>query len=233
MPCDTPMRHCEEVRSMAAVPPGVSDMPTQLPDSSVDKHDRDRTPPAIEPIQETHAIASPTAPGDGGSATPISTPPKLRDDPPTKNSSLSVTPAPDGAGTSESSTHPAVPGYEIHWELGRGGMGAVFKGRDPILGRELAIKVLLERLHGYPDVVRRFIEEAQIGGQLQHPGIVPIHQLGQFPDGRPFFTMKLVKGRTLREMLKERRDPAQGWPQFLRIFDQVAQAIAYAHARGV
>src|SRR6516162_10123046 len=99
---------------MAALPPGVSDMPTQLPDSSVDKPDRDRTPPAIEPIQETHAIGMPPAPADGGSATPISTPPKLRDDPPTRNSSQSVTPAPEGTGAPESSSHPVVPGYEIH-----------------------------------------------------------------------------------------------------------------------
>jgi tetratricopeptide (TPR) repeat protein len=216
---------------MAALPPGVSDLPTQMPDSSAGKPGRDVTPPAVDPFQETRAVV-PT-PADGGSATPISTPPKLRDDPPTKTSDLGITPAPGNVESSGPMERPLVPGYEVHFELGRGGMGAVFKGRDPVLGRELAIKVLLESLHGHPQIVRRFIEEAQIGGQLQHPGIVPIHQLGQFPDGRPFFTMKLVKGRTLRELLKERPNPAHILAHFLRIFDQVAQAIAYAHARGV
>ncbi len=55
--------------------------------------------------------------------------------------------------------------------------------------------------------MRRFVEEAQIGGQLQHPGIVPVYELGQFADGRPYFLMKLVKGRTLAEVLKDRADP--------------------------
>jgi hypothetical protein len=58
-------------------------------------------------------------------------------------------------------------------EIARGGMGAVLKGRDPDLGRDLAVKVLLESHRDKPELIRRFIEEAQIGGQLQHPGIVP------------------------------------------------------------
>src|SRR5262249_17578012 len=82
-------------------------------------------------------------------------------------------------------------------EVARGGMGAILKGRDTDLGRDLAVKILLEQHRENPDLIRRFIEEAQIGGQLQHPGIVPIYELGTFPDRRPFFAMKLVKGRTL------------------------------------
>jgi len=80
-------------------------------------------------------------------------------------------------------------------EIARGGMGAVLKGRDPDLGRDVAVKVLLESHRDKPDLIRRFIEEAQIGGQLQHPGIVPIYELGAFADRRPYFAMKLVKGR--------------------------------------
>ena len=76
-------------------------------------------------------------------------------------------------------------------------MGAVLKGRDADLGRDLAVKVLLEQHRDNPDLVRRFVEEAQIGGQLQHPGIVPIYELGAFADRRPYFAMKLVKGQTL------------------------------------
>ncbi len=83
-----------------------------------------------------------------------------------------------------------------------------------------------------PTVARRFIEEAQIGGQLQHPGVVPVYDIGRFGD-RPFFTMKLVKGQTLAALLSERSDPAADRPRLLSIALQVTQALAYAHAKGV
>jgi len=123
--------------------------------------------------------------------------------------------------------------YQLLGEIGHGGMGAVFKGRDPDLGRDLAVKVLLEQFHDDPEMTRRFVEEAQIGGQLQHPGIAPVYELGSFADGRPYFTMKLVKGRTLAALLKERTNHAHELPRFLGIFEQVCQTMAYAHARGV
>ncbi len=123
--------------------------------------------------------------------------------------------------------------YQLLGEIGHGGMGAVFKGRDPDLGRDLAVKVLLEEHQNVPDLVRRFIEEAQIGGQLQHPGIVPVYELGSFSDRRPYFTMRLVKGHTLATLMKERAGPAHDLPKFLVIFEQVCQTVAYAHARGV
>ena len=85
--------------------------------------------------------------------------------------------------------------YQLLGEIARGGMGAVLKGRDPDLGRDLALKVLLDRHRDRPDLVHRFVEEAQICGQLQHPGVVPVYELGTLADHRPFFTMKLVKGR--------------------------------------
>ena len=123
--------------------------------------------------------------------------------------------------------------YRIDGEIARGGMGAVLKGRDPDLGRDVAIKVLREDLRDDPDMVRRFVEEAQIGGQLQHPGIVPIYELGAFADRRPFFSMKLVKGHTLAALLDGRKDPPSDLPRFLNIFESIAQTVAYAHARGV
>ncbi len=118
-------------------------------------------------------------------------------------------------------------------EIARGGMGVVFKGRDPDLGRDLAVKVLLETHKEKPDLVRRFVEEAQIGGQLQHPGVVPVYELGTFGDRRPYFTMKLVKGQTLAELLAGRESPVGDLPRFLGIFEQVCQTVAYAHARDV
>jgi serine/threonine protein kinase/Tfp pilus assembly protein PilF len=123
--------------------------------------------------------------------------------------------------------------YRIDGEIARGGMGAVLKGRDPDLGRDVALKVLREDLRENADMVRRFVEEAQIGGQLQHPGVVPIYELGTFADRRPFFAMKLVKGHTLAQLLGDRKNPADDLPRFLSIFEAVCQTMAYAHARGV
>jgi serine/threonine-protein kinase len=112
-------------------------------------------------------------------------------------------------------------------------MGAILKGRDLDLGRDLAIKILLDGRRDRPELVRRFIEEAQVGGQLQHPGIVPVHELGMLEDERPYFTMKLVRGRTLTDLLAARANLGDERPRFLAIFEQVCQTIAYAHSRGV
>ena len=118
-------------------------------------------------------------------------------------------------------------------EIARGGMGAVLKGRDPDLGRDLAVKVLLDAHRDRPELVRRFVEEAQIAGQLQHPGIVPVYELGCFADARPYFTMKLVKGRTLAQLLADRPAPGAERPRFLGDLRAGRQTVAYAHARGV
>jgi serine/threonine-protein kinase len=123
--------------------------------------------------------------------------------------------------------------YQLFGEIARGGMGAILRGRDVDLGRELAVKVLLRSHKDRPELVRRFVEEAQIGGQLQHPGIVPIFELGTLADRRPFFTMKLVQGRTLAELLRARSSPGEDLARLLSIFESVCQTMAYAHARGV
>ncbi len=93
--------------------------------------------------------------------------------------------------------------------------------------------MIREEHRDQPELVRRFVEEAQIGGQLQHPGIVPVHELGRLPDGRLFIAMKLVKGRTLAALLETRRGPDADRIRFLSIFEQICQTMAYAHARGV
>jgi eukaryotic-like serine/threonine-protein kinase len=123
--------------------------------------------------------------------------------------------------------------YRIDGEIARGGMGSILKGRDPDLGRDVAIKVLREDLRDNDELVRRFVEEAQIGGQLQHPGVVPIYELGTFADQRPFFSMKLVKGQTLADLLAARPTPADDLPRFLSIFSAISQTMAYSHTRGV
>jgi len=99
--------------------------------------------------------------------------------------------------------------YELLGEIGHGAMGTVFWGRDTELGRELAVKVLREKYRYKRGALERFVEEAEIAAQLQHPGIMPIYELGEFDDGRPYITMKLVKGKTLSRLLRECREPSK------------------------
>lgn len=137
------------------------------------------------------------------------------------------------ATTSESPSTLPEHRYKLEGEIARGGMGAVLRGRDEDLGREIAVKVMLQNHAGKTELLQRFVDEAQIAGQLQHPGITPVYELGRFPDQRPYFTMKLVRGETLAKLLKDRTDPASERPRFLKIFEQICQTLAYAHTRKV
>jgi tetratricopeptide (TPR) repeat protein len=141
--------------------------------------------------------------------------------------------APPGGPSAARVRRAADERYQFFGELARGGMGVVLRGRDRDLGRDLAFKVLRPDLADRPGVVQRFVEEAQLSSQLQHPGIVPVHDLGRFADGRPYFAMKLVNGHTLAALLTDRPNPAADRGRFVRHFLQVCQAVAYAHARGV
>jgi len=123
--------------------------------------------------------------------------------------------------------------YRVEGEIGRGGVGVVLRGRDVELGRDVAIKLLKPEHRGHASLARRLVEEAQIGGQLEHPGVVPVHEMGHAPDGRPFFAMRLIQGRTLAELLEGRSDPPADLSRWLAVFEQVCQTVAYAHARGV
>ncbi len=119
--------------------------------------------------------------------------------------------------------------YEFLDEIAHGGMGVVYRATDQVLDRGVAIKVLHERFAPDSAAARRFVDEAKIAGQLQHPAIPAVHDLGTLPDGRPFLAMKLVKGRTLDELLKDRPDVAHERGRFIAIFEQVCQAVGYAH----
>jgi serine/threonine-protein kinase len=123
--------------------------------------------------------------------------------------------------------------YEVYEEIARGGMGSVLRARDPELNRDLAVKVLRPGLAEHPDLVRRFIEEAQIAAQLPHPGVVPVHDVGRDAHGLPFLVMKLVRGETLEALLDRRAGLTEDLPRFVAIFEQVCQAVAFAHSRRV
>jgi serine/threonine protein kinase len=124
-------------------------------------------------------------------------------------------------------------GFKILGELARGGMGVVYRALDTNFDRDVAIKVLLPSVAQYAGAVQRFNLEARITAQLQHPCIASAHQLGTLSDGRPYLVMKLVKGQTLQVLLKERRELENDRGRFLAIFEQVCQAIGYAHAHRI
>jgi serine/threonine protein kinase len=112
-------------------------------------------------------------------------------------------------------------------------MGVIYRATDTVLGREVAVKVLLDKYGPDSGAARRFADEARITGQLQHPSVPPVHDVGTLPDGRPFLAMKLIKGQTLEELLKTRPDPTAGRGRFVAAFEQVCQALAYAHSHDV
>jgi len=119
--------------------------------------------------------------------------------------------------------------YQIIAEHARGGIGRVLRATDRAFGRDVAVKELLE---GTPVAELRFVREAIITSRLEHPNIVPVHEAGRWPDGRPFYVMKLVSGRPLRALIGEARTLADRLALLDRVV-AVADAIAYAHDHGV
>jgi serine/threonine protein kinase len=119
--------------------------------------------------------------------------------------------------------------YELLELLGAGGMGEVYRARDVRLGREVAIKVLPERLAGDPGVQARFEREARAVAALTHPGIVTIHELARV-EGRQIVVMELLRGETLRQRLQRERI---AWPQAVALVAQMADALAVAHAEDI
>jgi serine/threonine protein kinase len=122
-------------------------------------------------------------------------------------------------------------------EIGRGGMGVILRTTDRAVRREVAMKVMR---HDTNAVQRaRFLEEAQVTGQLEHPNIVPIHEIGVDPKGRMYFTMKLVKGRSLSQVIDDLRkdqglhDRQHSLGFLLSTFLSVCNAVAFAHSKGV
>jgi len=136
----------------------------------------------------------------------------------------------DGA----TATTPTHARYVVEGELGRGGAGLVVAARDTDVGRTVAMKMLLAGPRADRTTLQRFLNEARLAGRLEHPNVIPMHDLGKLPDGQPFYTMRAVKRRSLREVLA---DPAQRREHSLvrlsSMLIQVCHAMAYAHARGV
>jgi serine/threonine protein kinase len=136
---------------------------------------------------------------------------------------------PDGAldHLREVAAEPDLSGtpYEIAGTIGRGGMGTVYLARDRDLDREVALKVV--QLSD-PEDAERMLREARILARLEHPGIVPVHDVGVLPDGRAWYVMKRVKGSRLDEHAR-----TLSLPDRLRAFERICEAVAFAHAHGV
>jgi serine/threonine-protein kinase len=142
-------------------------------------------------------------------------------------------------------TTPYQPEARDRYTLSRlhatGGIGRVWLARDRGLGRDVALKELRPERAGHPAVAARFLKEAQLTGQLEHPGVVPIYELGRRPeDQQPFYTMRFVRGRTLAEAAAayhRRRASGEAGPlelrELLTAFAGVCNAVAYAHSRRV
>src|SRR5947209_428622 len=161
-------------------------------------------------------------------AHPLSAPPELPE-----LAELDQPAIPRGAEP-ESAIHGPIAGrYDLGDQLARGGMGVIYKAHDRLLNRTVALKVMRSRFMDRPDLLRRFLAEARISGRLQHPGVVPVYEVGTLGDTRPFIAMKLIEGKTLSRQLKERKTPGDNLAHFLKIFETLCQTMAYAHRQGV
>jgi serine/threonine-protein kinase len=131
-------------------------------------------------------------------------------------------------------SHEPGPRYKSGELLGAGGVGLVVSALDRTIGRVVAVKTLKQGLRAEPHVARRFVDEAHVAAQLEHPNIVPVYDMGELPDGQPYYTMRIVKKQSLRDVLNQAELRAQ-WPlvRLLGAFLQVSRALAYAHSRGM
>lgn len=119
--------------------------------------------------------------------------------------------------------------YRVIGEIGRGGMGAVYLAHDAELDREVALKVAAAPAGEAADLSRRLRQEAAILARLEHPGIVPVHDVGRLPDGRAYYVMKRVRGRRLDQVVADGAERGS----LLRAFGRICEAVASAHANGV
>ena len=153
--------------------------------------------------------------------------------------------SPSAAGLSQRGAAASPKEEQARYTLVRlhaeGGLGRVWIARDGDLNREVALKELKPSAADHPEVRSRFLKEAQVTGQLEHPNIVPVYELGRRPDDdQPFYTMRFVRGQTLRDALADyHRRRAAGeadpvaWLLFLQAFVSICNAVSYAHSRGV
>ncbi len=126
--------------------------------------------------------------------------------------------------------------YQSRGKIAQGGMGELREVRDRLLRRTVAMKVMRRDKKAEASAILRFVEEAQITGQLEHPNIVPVHELGLNAEGQPFYTMKLIQGRTLEDLVQKlaaSSHPETSLHNLVTAFLKVCDAVSFAHSRGV
>ncbi|HVY46862.1 MAG TPA: SUMF1/EgtB/PvdO family nonheme iron enzyme [Minicystis sp.] len=125
------------------------------------------------------------------------------------------------------------PRYDLGESLGVGGVGKVVTAKDREIGRSVALKTL-KHADAQPSVIERFVNEARVTAQLEHPNVVPVYDMGALPNGQPFYTMRVVKRQSLQDVLGN-PELRRTWPlvRLVGAFVQVSRALAYAHSRGV
>lgn len=144
---------------------------------------------------------------------------------------------PSTSGPAEPCTHLGSVGagrYELGEALGKGGAGKVVSALDREAGRIIALKVLHQGARADGSVMAKFVREGRIAAQLEHPNIIPVYEIGALSDGQPYYTMRIVKRTSLRDVLGQ-PELRKHWPlsRLLSVLLQVCRALAYAHSRGV
>jgi serine/threonine protein kinase len=181
-----------------------------------DAQRRTGTPNSGEP---THSAPTLPPPAEALTASALPSTSDNITQPPTR----SAHPAVEGIGRL-----PVVPGYEIIAEIGRGGMGVVFKARQIKLNRLVALKMILGGNYATHADLVRFMAEAEAVAALQHPNIVQIFEIGQH-DGLPYFTLEFVEGGTLSDKVREHPLPAR---EAAVLVEQIARGVQFAHDKG-
>jgi hypothetical protein len=154
---------------------------------------------------------------------------KIADELPPPPRSIRLTPRSNQPTIPPSSSLPVIPGYEVLDELGRGGMGTVYRARQLSLNRLVALKLISAGGAADPGELARFRAEAEAVAQLQHPNIVQVHEVGE-ADGRPYLALELVAGGTLADALD--RAPVSAGPA-AELVETLSRAVQYAHTKGV
>lgn len=193
---------------------------TAAPDSPDDRDGKSPTGPEAGSEQQS---PDPLPPREGAGDTIIAEPSV-----PSSALSLPALPAEEAAAK-----------YQVDSVIGEGGMGRVLLVRDKALGRSVAMKVIRSDSGAVPEAYRpRFLREARLTAQLDHPNIMPVHELGVNEDERPYFTMKCVKGDSLEHWLKRARkgqlpEGEYTLPRILNLFLKSCDALAYAHSQKI
>jgi serine/threonine-protein kinase len=148
-------------------------------------------------------------------------------------------------GGPSAAPHIAGQRFRIVQPHAEGGLGIIYRAHDEELQREVALKEIQPRFATRPEERARFLREAEITGSLEHPGIVPVYSLGRYPDGRPYYAMRLIQGTNLKEAIEEFHqearegkeiDPGSRLLALRKLLDRfrtVCEALAYVHSRGI